>query len=494
MEALPKHLQPSSQINNTVLKEESLMSMEYLNRKNNQKGFTLIEILISISLLSLVLLMTYNMHLFNYKVFNRGSSKADIQSNLRLNVDFISDKIRYASNLKILANKPSTFDPLKQYIYSEGGVLKFYDVGTLKDVAGSLGGVSSTIYFEDKDAQTVTFKVYGTQKDESYEIDSSVYMLNVGTGGIAESNGAAIEFMPGIPVNANINAKPVESITISPSPSSIENIARNNSVNFTAVVTPADASINTVSWSVKINDVDSPTAHIISTGPSTACLSLTNAIIGAIIKVKASAMDGTSVSSSPYSLTVIDDPYAIPTALVIKSSIPDVPEDPSPDYIFQANGLLQMKSYISPVTANTSVEWSIDKTSAVATIDIYGVLKTNSLNTSLGNIIVTATSKSNPALSATKTINLIKNINSAADIIVNFDHLTGNDYTITCNVVSTGKAALNTGVKGIQHYVNSGSIIDNNTNPFIEEVKNNDTIYIIFKLLNGSDIIKSIKK
>jgi len=153
-----------------------------------------------------------------------------------------------------------------------------------------------------------------------------------------------------------------------------------------------------------------------------------------------------------------------------------------------------MKSYISPVTANTSVEWSIDKTSAVATIDIYGVLKTNSLNTSLGNIIVTATSKSNPALSATKTINLIKNINSAADIIVNFDHLTGNDYTITCNVVSTGKAALNTGVKGIQHYVNSGSIIDNNTNPFIEEVKNNDTIYIIFKLLNGSDIIKSIKK
>ena len=462
------------------------MNMEYLNRKNNQKGFTLIEILISISLLSLVLLMTYNMHLFNYKVFNKGSSKADIQSNLRLNAEFISDKIRYASNLKILANKPSIFDPLKQYIYSEGGVLKFYDVGTIKDVAGNLGDVSSTIYFEDKDSQTVTFKVNGTQTDESYEIDSSVYMLNVGAGGIGESNGVAIEFMPGIPVNANINAKPVEAITITPSPSGTNTITKNNSIDFTAVVTPADASINTVTWSVNVNNATSPSASIISTGASTGRLSLTNATIGATIKVTATAMDGTSVSSSQYVLTVIDDPYAVPTSIVVQSSMP---ANPSTDYIFQTNGLLQMSSSILPATANKAVNWSINNASAT-TIDVNGVLKTNSTNNNLADIIVTATSQSSPALSATKTIKVINNI-IESDINVNFvKH--GNDYTITCNIGTRGIAALNTGVKEIQHYVNSGSSI-NNTNPFNETVKNNDTIYIIFKLLNGSDIIKSFK-
>ena len=471
------------------------MSKDYLNRKNDQKGFTLIEILVSISLLSLVLLMAYNMHLFNYKVFNKGSSKADIQSTLRLNADFISDRIRYASNIKILPNKPATFDPLKQYIYSEGGVLKFNDVGTIIDVAGSLGGVSSTIYFEDKDAQTVSFKVTGTQKDESYEIASSVYMLNVGTGGIGESNGAAIEFMPGIPVNANINAKPVESITISPIPSGTASTNKDNSIDFTSVVTPADASINTVMWSVKVNGADSPTvASIISTGPSTGRLRLTNAIIGNTITVKASAMDGTSVSSPLYSLAVIEGINALPTSIAIKSSIPT---DPSPDYIFKTNGLLQMSSYIQPQTANTSVVWSINNTS-VATIDASGVLKTNSTNIYLGDLIVTATSVSAPLLNASKTIKIIPNIAKESDINLDVDFTNGDNFDVTCYVGTINNASniasLSKGVKKIRYSIakkDNGDYIDVNTNPFTAVIGQGDTIYIKFSLLSGSDILKS---
>ena len=154
-----------------------------MKNKSNKKAFTLVELMVSITLISLVLFIAYGMMGSSNILFAKGNTKADIQSNLRLNANYISDEIRYASSIRILSAIPSPIDSTKKYIYSDGGVLKQYSAGETLIIPGSLEGVISELYFDDKDSQNVIFRISGTFNNETYEVESSVFMLNVGTGG-----------------------------------------------------------------------------------------------------------------------------------------------------------------------------------------------------------------------------------------------------------------------------------------------------------------------
>lgn len=452
--------------------------MKHFNLKKRKKGFTLIELIVVISLLGFVLLIAFNMQLFGNKVYNKGSSKADIQSNLRLSSNFISDKIRYASNVKILTGMPSSPDPTKEYIYSEGGVLKLYSQGNVSNISGGLPDVASTLYFEDADAQTVYFKINGDKKGENYQIDSSVYMLNVGTGGIGTSNGSAIEFVEGIPVNSDINAKPVESVNIYAVPSGTTEINQTGTLQFVYTVTPADASINTVSWAVVGS---SPYAAITQTG----LLTVTAAPAGTVIQVQATALDGSGVKSTPYSVTVKALGIVNVTYVTVSSAS-------NIDYIFKSIGSLQMTPQIDPPNATDKrITWTIDKSNSIATISPDGLLKTNSTNIALGDITVTATSVSNSSAIGTKIIHIIPDIKSIDDLYVNYIK-NGNDYTVKCYLKDkTTPLDKSTGIKAIQYYVNTGNPILATSNTFTVTIKNKDTLHIIFTPISGDSFSTS---
>jgi prepilin-type N-terminal cleavage/methylation domain-containing protein len=475
------------------------MMIRDLNIKKSKKGITLIELIITISLISVVLLVAYDMQIFGYKIFNKGSSKADIQSNLRLNADFISDKIRYASNLKILKNiDPSSFDPSKEYIYAEGGTLKYYNTGTIENIPGSSSGVTTSLYFEDKDAQTVYFKLNGAVKTEAYTIDSSVYMLNVGIGGIGEGDGTLIEFEQGIPVNVNKNAKPVETVTINAVPSGTTLVNRTSTLQFTYFVTPSDASINTVSWA--IDSASSSFATISSIGT----LKVTNAPLDRVIQVKATALDGSGITSNIYLVTVKDVATVDSTSVSVTSNLKD---NTSPDYIFQTGGTLQMTGMVLPLNVTDKVvNWSTDKTDSIATIDGVGLLLTNAVNKSLGNIKVTATLNSNSSVFGSKYITIIPNIGNILLTETNKSVTSGKNWKyknysgdISCFVNTDGNdAKLSTGVKSIDWRVDSGAILTKiNDNKYRVTKDNAGTgskinINVVVRPISGQGITKNI--
>ena len=372
----------------------------------NNKGFTLIELMVTITLIVIVLSVAFSMQSFSYGIFDKGSSKADIQSNLRINANFISEKIRYASNVSILATKPSTFDIDKEYIYSDSGLLKYYSAGSISTISGNLEDVRSTLVFTADESDTVHFTINGTFKNESYPVDSSAYLLNAGGKSIIEpSSGtawSAIEFTAGVAVDTDINARPVISISIINPSAPPDEIGPNNSLPLTSSVTPSDASKKTVSWSVIGGN-----ATISSTDHISAILTTTGATVGNIITVRAVAEDGLGAVKE-YQLTVVAASTNNPATSVSVNSYMFGSTTILQNYIFKQGGKLDFKAVVTPSSASQSVSWTHDKGSGVALIDSAGLLTTTSANFDSGNITVTATTSN--GVTKAKTVFVVNNL------------------------------------------------------------------------------------
>lgn len=74
---------------------------------NKTKGFSLIELIVTIAILAIVLPITFSIFNFGNNAYSIGGSQFDLQSSGRLASDIIRNKVRYASELVV---EPS-FDP-----------------------------------------------------------------------------------------------------------------------------------------------------------------------------------------------------------------------------------------------------------------------------------------------------------------------------------------------------------------------------------------------
>lgn len=264
-------------------------------------GFTLIELIAVIGIVTIVMATAYSMHAFGLNYFYKGDTKSNIQTNLRNDASYISKEIRYSSNVKILeaSDLPDfTIAPGAAggpevgtiYIYISNGKLKKYSAGVSDNIFGStIDNIVTTLRFDKKDYETVYFKLLDTSKGETYTIDSSIVLLNIGDGVIGGiDTGAAISYKPGQAEVSNV-IKPVTSITVS-GPSSV--IVGGN-ITLTSSVLPTDASIKDVIWSVD----DTSKASISTAG-------ILTGIAAGTVNVTATASDGSGVYSTKYPVTV----------------------------------------------------------------------------------------------------------------------------------------------------------------------------------------------
>lgn len=362
----------------------------------------MIELMVTVVIVALVLTTIYSMMSAGNRIFAQGDAKADIQSNLRVSGNFISDKLRYASEVEILSDKPADMTTsTKEYIYAEDGVLKYYDGYNISNVPGTLDGVETDIYFEDQNSQTVLIRINGTLRGQTYSVETSAYLLNIGVSALAAGSGAVIEFEPGVPVIADINARPIEKITIKTEPLGITTATVDGDVTFVADVEPEDASKKTVEWILQPSTITYATIE--STSATTGLLQFNGAEVGDSVTVYARALDGSGVISDfPIVITVSEDEPVSAVSITVESDY---------DYIFKTNGQLQMKAKITPENAtNLSVNWSLNVGKEVAEIRDDGLLQTKGTNSSNGTIAVTATIPETGD-SHTKYIQIIDNIN-----------------------------------------------------------------------------------
>lgn len=152
-----------------------------LKKHLNKKGLTLLEVIITIAIVSIIIPVAFSVLGFGNKTFNSGISRRDIQQNVRNISTVIVDEIRYATKegevVEIRNSLPDEVSDDKIYlIISSEGFEKYKgDSQIFSFVDKDIDFSESTIKLSGKN---MDIKIKGVSGSAEYEAETSVYPLN----------------------------------------------------------------------------------------------------------------------------------------------------------------------------------------------------------------------------------------------------------------------------------------------------------------------------
>ena len=149
-----------------------------MNKSNSQKGFSLVELLISLSLLLVVLIMIYSFYYFERKTFERGEDQSVVQENVVLAAQFITDEIRNAEELSLEDSYESGTGDC--FIFVEDSVLKYDDgSGSIIEKTDAVIKEFTADLIKAGSKYKVKFYIAGKQEFQHYDISTEVVLNNV---------------------------------------------------------------------------------------------------------------------------------------------------------------------------------------------------------------------------------------------------------------------------------------------------------------------------
>jgi len=150
---------------------------------NKQEGFSLVELVIVLALLSLVLSVGYMFFSFGVEAYNRGEKKAIAQQAARLTSDFITAEVRYGRDITVNPDSGIPEEPDYRYIFEENNSIKYRSIDypdtpdrILAD--SQADDMNFTIEFDAELADDlIYFKI--TADEDFYELETKVHALNM---------------------------------------------------------------------------------------------------------------------------------------------------------------------------------------------------------------------------------------------------------------------------------------------------------------------------
>ncbi|MBP7401822.1 MAG: chitobiase/beta-hexosaminidase C-terminal domain-containing protein [Clostridia bacterium] len=171
--------------------------------RKSKKGFTLVELIVSMGLGTLVIGLIFSAFLFGTRTYNLGESQRNLQSELRIASDAIRNEVRYASDLLVVSSfDPSTALDTMNYIYlaADGQTLMLDRIGasaremmsfagsgaslgvtfTKDSISGDAVAFSESITGSSPAEDILRYTVTGTSaKDgKTFAVNSEVTLLN----------------------------------------------------------------------------------------------------------------------------------------------------------------------------------------------------------------------------------------------------------------------------------------------------------------------------
>lgn len=148
----------------------------------DNKGFTLIELIVALALFGIVTLFAFSLLGFNYSVFSRSISRYHLQSSLNHSMKFIEEKLKFENYIKSDNNNESIIyfgNSYENSIYLEDGSIKLkedLDERTLSNT----DIIIKKLKFTSKD-NLLNFKIEGksVNNKESFNIETTIELLNV---------------------------------------------------------------------------------------------------------------------------------------------------------------------------------------------------------------------------------------------------------------------------------------------------------------------------
>ena len=158
---------------------------------NNRKGFTLMEVIITIAILGIVLSALYNILFFQIKTFNLSDKKSVAQTDVRYISDFISNELRYATEVEILPTMPAIPNSNYKYIYVDNKQIyqKDYYNPPGKKLNIEDRKPSYNLAFSANNENVVDFDL-GTDT-ENFKLNTSINLVNTT---VIAKNGLAVRY------------------------------------------------------------------------------------------------------------------------------------------------------------------------------------------------------------------------------------------------------------------------------------------------------------
>lgn len=166
----------------------------------NDKGFSLIEVLVAMTLLSIVLLVAYNLLFSGMKSWIYGEDQIDVVQNMRVGMDSMTREIRSANEInenksnekEIVFTAPdTTFSAVKEVRYrydSKDKELERKDINNFQPISSRISNIEFSYIPVDSDRpissdnpiKIVVITMEGAKKDgHKIEIKSKVTLRSV---------------------------------------------------------------------------------------------------------------------------------------------------------------------------------------------------------------------------------------------------------------------------------------------------------------------------
>lgn len=159
----------------------------------DNKGLTLIELILTVVLLGIIISLIFAFFQFNYSTFFRSTSKYDIQSNLNNVSRFIEKELRYSSETNVYEDKNEISNG-KKYIYFENDsiILRTQD-GTNNKLTDKKQVTIENLQFILND-NLITYEIKGksTSNNQEYTVKSTIQLLNIKSN--RNKEGSIIEY------------------------------------------------------------------------------------------------------------------------------------------------------------------------------------------------------------------------------------------------------------------------------------------------------------
>lgn len=152
-------------------------------------GFTLIEIIVTMAILTIVCTTIFSMFSYNTNVFKNSTSQSNVQSNARIAMDYITKETRYATDLSIIpvatckndiSNKILYNNKNYSYIYVENGSINqaIYNGSqyTTKTILSSNSNNGN--YFTKIDNSTLGINVTCNDGKKTFSLASNAILSN----------------------------------------------------------------------------------------------------------------------------------------------------------------------------------------------------------------------------------------------------------------------------------------------------------------------------
>lgn len=159
--------------------------------KHAKTGVTLIELIVAIAVFTIVLTVTFLLFSFGNRTFSSGDTRYDIQTSLRSAVNYVTEQVRYSTDIEIINSgsvpDQSLVPQYINYLYYDNATnsiihLNKYFIKSIPVVNVSGTNTGSINFNSVSPYNTIDFNIYAKKKLQEYNINGNLELLNIKLG------------------------------------------------------------------------------------------------------------------------------------------------------------------------------------------------------------------------------------------------------------------------------------------------------------------------